>query len=70
MTPPRKRRTNQPGYPLLDNGTTTDREHCPNCGWDDLDILSGFASGQALGICHTCGANYVIEPPPTTRRKP
>ena len=65
MPPLRKPRfTYQPGYPLPDTGTTTDREHCPSCGRDDIDVITGFTSGQALGICHTCGANYVVEPAP------
>ena len=71
MPPPRKPRfTRQPGYPLPDNGTTSDRAHCPNCGWDDIDVITGFTSGQALGICHTCGANYVVEPTPKEAANP
>jgi hypothetical protein len=64
--PPRKPRfTCQPGYPLPGyNGHTFDREHCPNCGNNDVDLIDGFTSGQAIGICELCGANYVVEPAP------
>ncbi len=52
-----------PGYPLPGyNGHTTDPQHCPRCGRPEAVLLSGFTSGQRIGICENCGANYVVEP--------
>jgi formate dehydrogenase maturation protein FdhE len=53
----------RPGYPLPNyNGHTVDVKHCPNCGSTEVALLSGFTSGQRIGICNECAANYIVEP--------
>ena len=67
------RYTRQPGYPLpsyTEHGNTTDAEHCPSCGNDDIDLLRGFTSGQAIGLCDLCCAYYVVEPTPAAAEQP
>ncbi len=55
-----RRRENYPipGY----NGHTTDEEHCPRCGSENVTRLGNFSSGRRIGICHECGENYVLDP--------
>jgi predicted RNA-binding Zn-ribbon protein involved in translation (DUF1610 family) len=62
---PKPKRVVRPGYPLPDfkvTGHTVDAWHCPNCGSTAISLLDGFTSGQRIGICNECGANYIAEP--------
>lgn len=55
------------GYPLASFPFTTDKEHCPRCGASDISLVGNgkFTSGQAIGVCKVCGANYIVNPPGT-----
>jgi len=51
------------GYPLASFPYTTDPEHCPNCGSEKMGLVDAvFTSGQRIGVCKNCGANYIVEP--------
>lgn len=55
------------GYPLASFPSTTDKERCPRCGATDVSLVGDgvFKSGQAVGVCKACGANYIVNPPGT-----
>lgn len=57
----------QPGYPLdsfLSSGTTDDETRCPRCGSDKIGLVDvTFMSGQQIGVCKNCAANYIVNPP-------
>lgn len=61
-----KKYTCKPGYPLPGyNGHTTDAGHCPRCGSEELTLIGGriIKSGQHIGICASCGENFIVELP-------
>lgn len=57
-----------PGYPLdsfLADGTTDDDQHCPRCGSGKIGLVDvEIASGQQIGVCKNCTANFIVNPPP------
>ena len=53
----------EPGYPLPSFPQTTDPAHCPGCGSLKIDLVDAvFTSGQRIGVCKNCAANYIVEP--------
>ena len=64
---PKKKITFAEGYPLasyLTDGTTDDDKLCPRCGSDKFDFVDcQITSGQRIGVCRNCGANYIVNPP-------
>lgn len=59
----KKQRVIKEGYPLPSYPYTDDPEHCPNCGSDKIGLPITTTSGQHVGVCQNCAANYIVNPP-------
>ena len=51
------------GYPLASYPYTDDPKCCPNCGTEDVWLSNQTTSGQHIGCCRKCAANYIVNPP-------
>lgn len=59
----KKQRVIKEGYPLPSYPYTDDPKCCPNCGTEDVWLSKPLTSGQHIGCCHKCAANYIVNPP-------
>lgn len=59
----KKQRVIKDGYPIPSYPYTDDPTCCPNCGTEDVWLSNQTTSGQHIGCCRQCAANYIVNPP-------